>query len=900
MFLYDELVKRIFFRPGAENIYVLQKLIWSKNLFFCLLLLVLSFSLPAVSLETSWEINTTFSSLQMGGMKVFDSRESLKQLPQNLNQDQLIDFSLLVGEFYLLKNDKDAYFNLVSLLKSSSNDYVLLEELMEYFWRKEKGDQSQAESNFEEYLRKESNPYFLSLGNSFYNQFSKKKNSPKLDLNELRNLACNRNKSYFTLCRLTKLRAELEILGFEVTQPQREYQILDRLLAPFFEDNDLTYIAFLDQMIPDLSPKLAYLGFAGEAVHFQKMLLMAEKLGSKFDVVVHERLAFYQLLQNDLDAAEDTLYSSLKNLRTLSIIRNGILLKLGAIAFLRKDYEQSLIYFTGLNLKYWGRTLRHPIIDDAITPNGAREMIALVISLGKNTGLAVEVLNRLKSTKVDEEDLFIRLRIAQIMIKSRPALSEKITDDIIYTAQSKGWKRLEYAATILNGYACIINKKHRKAVVQFTKSGGILGSGDSSYASEWVRLSGMLTARVQGKEAGNHSVSYQKLISLLKKEIGSQDEMLLKMYLDSRFSPEEFLKQAQSYFLSTRDYESLLTTLHLENSQRPNVSYKKTMLQVPEVHKRTKKFRGFRPQLDNIYYMGYQSKAREEIYQKMTQETDELNPGFIKKLNDPFIAIFPVGETVNLIGYQPEKNRWTYSVLSSSEYNTSSYYNKILNSFLFIDKGSVFQIYLNKSGLDLYQVLKKNGYASHARLFFSFQHGSKKEPKDLETVAPDCVGDKKIASFNYYPIDYYDGTKTFDSQARLQIWKFSEIMNRSGTTKLDTYSWRCDSKNALSFLRMERRIDSKYTPTSILIANPLLLESNPNYLGTDYISWVDFWMRKGTSYLYFLDKIENDSTTVEALKVFTKQYPENSDFLQIQDSLIANSRDGLILLREPR
>ena len=134
----------------------------------------------------------------------------------------------------------------------------------------------------------------------------------------------------------------------------------------------------------------------------------------------------------------------------------------------------------------------------------------------------------------------------------------------------------------------------------------------------------------------------------------------------------------------------------------------------------------------------------------------------------------------------------------------------------------------------------------------------------------------------------------------MRIWKFSEILNRTNTTKLDTYSWKCDTRNVLSFQRIERRIDPKTAPSSILMTNPFLLESNTSYLGSDYLSWADFWMRKGTSLVYYMDKIENDSTTAETLRIFAKQYPENGELTHIQDYLSTNSRDGVILLREPR
>ena len=874
------------------------QVILKPKVFHLILTALLCSSSYAGSLETTWDITPTHSILFMNGGKVFDSRESIKQLPLNLSQDQVIDFSMLVGEYYLLKNDKDSYFNLISLIKNNSSDYTMLVELLEYFWRSDKGDSSEAELKFEEYLKKETNTYLYLLGNSLY-QFNKKKGPSRIDFNELKSISCSRNKIYYSLCRLTKLRTGIEIAGYDGISAQKEYHFMDRSLAPFMEDYDLSYISFLDKIIPDLAPKLAFLGFAGEAVHFQKMILQTEKLSNKFDIITHERLAFYQLLVGDLDAAEDTLYNSLKNLRTLSIIRNGVLLKLGTIAYLRKDYEQSLLYFTGLNMKYWGKTLRHPLIDETISPNGARELVALVISKAKNPGLAVEALNKLSTNKSDEDDLFLRLRIAQIMFSTRPAFTEKITDDIIYTAQSKGWKRLEYAATILNGYACITNKKHRKAVVQFTKSAGILGGSDP-FVSEWTRLAGMLTARVQGKERGNHGSLYSKLILQANNGEVFADELSIKMYLDSRYNIEEFYKQSINYFISTRDYDSLLGALYYEQSKKQGINYQRSLLQIPGVSRRIREFRGFRSSLDNIYYKGYPSKVREEMHQKMTQENEEFNINFIKKINDPFIVIFNSGEYINVLGYQPDKSRWTYLIFNSNEYNTTQYYTRILNTFIFIDKSSVYQIYLNKSGIDLFQVLKKNGYASNARLFYNFQSSPKKEAKDLEVVAPECGNDKKVNGFFYYPIDYYEGNKQFESTNRLQVWKFPEAINKGNVGKFDTYSWKCDSKNVLYFHKMERRLDSKGTPHSILMTNPILLDSSTTNLSGDFLYWSDFWMKRGTSYIYFMDKIENDSVTSECLQTFSKLYPENSDLTHVQDYLSTNSRDSVILMREPR
>jgi hypothetical protein len=205
-----------------------------KNFFWMILekvrntiffLFLISSVISAGSLETNWEHLSNHSILSMNGNKIFDSRENLKQFPPNLNQDQIIDFSLLVGEYYLLKNDKDSYFNLINLINSSTYDYTFLSELLHYFWRLEKVDANEADSKLEEYVKKETVSYIYTLANAFY-QFNKKKGLPKLDFNELKNLTCSRTKPYFSLCRITKLRVGLEAVGYDGVNVSKEYQYI--------------------------------------------------------------------------------------------------------------------------------------------------------------------------------------------------------------------------------------------------------------------------------------------------------------------------------------------------------------------------------------------------------------------------------------------------------------------------------------------------------------------------------------------------------------------------------------------------------------------------------------------------------------------------------------------------
>ena len=74
-----------------------------------LFLILFSSVISAGSLETNWEHLNNYSVLHMNGNKIFDSRENLKQFPPNLNQDQIIDFSLLdiLKFFYWIKVSRE-------------------------------------------------------------------------------------------------------------------------------------------------------------------------------------------------------------------------------------------------------------------------------------------------------------------------------------------------------------------------------------------------------------------------------------------------------------------------------------------------------------------------------------------------------------------------------------------------------------------------------------------------------------------------------------------------------------------------------------------------------------------------------------------------------------------------
>lgn len=70
--------------------------------------------------------------------------------------------------------------------------------------------------------------------------------------------------------------------------------------------------------------------------------------------------------------------------------------------------------------------MKNPFYDDFISINGARSLISLSLWKSKSAVNAVRALKQLNAeSKVTEDSLFIRLRIAHIMMHDKPEMAEK-------------------------------------------------------------------------------------------------------------------------------------------------------------------------------------------------------------------------------------------------------------------------------------------------------------------------------------------------------------------------------------------------------------------------------------------------------------------------------------------
>ncbi|MCX7997706.1 MAG: hypothetical protein N3A69_01980 [Leptospiraceae bacterium] len=866
--------------------------------FYLYYLFLILLNLPVFSnpISYGWETYGNYSTLYLKGKKFFQTNEpfSISTEPSKENLESF----LFLGEYYISKLDKENFFKLVTQIQQIEVN-SFLENFLLFLWYQENAREKEGEKKLTYFVNNVTDVYEKKLAEKILLFLIRKQNQKiTVTYDDIKNLSCSRSKNYYNICRVLKLRTLLELIQLGSSSHTTEYANLDRMIAPFFEEEELAYIPFLDKLIPDLPPKLSALGLTAEASHFQKILITNESLVGKFDINSYEKLASYQIFAGKFDDAERSLEIALKNLRSVTVMRNNLLLKLGMLNYLKKDYNKALSYLIQLDFKYWGKTIRNPLTDEPFSVNSARELIALVLSKAKSGALAVKALNELKKNFPTEEGLFVRLRIAQILFKDKPQLAEKMTDEIIYIAQSKGWKRVEYAATLLNGFINIVNKKQRKAVIQFTKSYGILGNSDPGFTSEWIRQSGMIRARISGRERGNYSSTLKKLILQAKDSHLNTEFLEFKLYLDPRFGVEEFKKLAINYFISNKDYDSLLEVLLLSKSEPNNNFYEKGNLQIPKVHRLIKSYYGFKASIDNVYYKGVWGKYREQHVSYLRKMNDGYNLSLLKNVSIPVLFLLPYEDKIYSVGYDPDNNKtkWTINSFPIKEYQTANYYNKLLSLYPFLVRDMSYQLFFNPMGLDLHQILQRQKVGGFGYLFFSLQRDSaitRTQPVHLE-----C--NPQISSSLPLSIEQFEGSKTNEHSATTQIWNFYEVSSKTLPNPQETYQWKCKNGETLEFRKLLRRMDSLTLPNSLYLSNPLLHNTNPYFSNEELFLFLDFWFRKGISQVVYTTKIENDVISETVLKLIMNPSTLPDEWKKVQVLWKNSDNEGIILWREPK
>lgn len=182
-------------------------------------------------------------------------------------------------------------------------------------------------------------------------------------------------------------------------------------------------------------------------------------------------------------------------------------------------------------------------------PEVFRLRLALLLYLAGDVKKAARALERLREFsgtvyKGEPEKYFARLRLAQILIRDNPRLSQKIAEDTVYIAQANEWHLLEYQATLLNGWAHYFLKNYYQALVAFTKSQGILGSENARYDLKYSRLLGVLAVRNKMRPGGNHSRLIDALGKLCLGRPYNEAIYMMREWMPRGTGPDFFLNEA--------------------------------------------------------------------------------------------------------------------------------------------------------------------------------------------------------------------------------------------------------------------------------------------------------------------------------------------------------------------
>ncbi|MCB1193704.1 MAG: hypothetical protein H7A23_01645 [Leptospiraceae bacterium] len=830
----------------------------------------------------------------MSGKKVFDSRFQIN-IP-TINNYKNIDYILYVSEHYIAKGDKTKVEELKTRL-SSIHDHDLAVSIIDFFWHTYKKDFNLAEEIINKYLEQESNLYNALLASSLLELAGQNKTLSEESATSLRKTTCRRTKPYYSLCKVLKLVEQMEDLSILSNNIYYDYMLIDKAVASFSEESDLFYIYFFSRIAPELPIKMASLGFANEAGYFQKMLLQSENL-YQFNVKSYERLAYYQLLVDDLDGANTTLRLIVDRLNASPHTKNNILLKLGAIAYFKKDYKSALSYYLSLDINSWSHNLVNPFFGEPLTINGLRDLVSVLIWQSKSSLNAVNALDSIKTQKeVTEDDLFLRLRIAHILMDDKPDTAEKISEEIIYIAQSRGWKRIEYAATLMNGFCHVLGKNYRKAVIQFTKSYGILGDSDPSFTVEWIREYGLLVSRRGTSKNFSADSMYSSIWSILKKEGRNDDIFTLRNYIDSRFNEASFFQDMVSYFIDRGNYPKLLEMMYSyqQKNARMTIINNRSIAQIPVVHNRIKLYKGFQLKEDSNHYIGSWYKLRDKIGSKLDELYHSFDTSVLEKVSDPFIAGLFHENRIYIFSYDPQsyKQKWNLKIYDASEFGSPDYYRSVYNSIDFLSSTKNVQIYMNPIGVDLYQYLKASQNLS-LRLFYYFQ---KKLPnnKENQVVSVKCNNDtQKIEGVTYRPTEYFEGKKTIYDQGNV-TWDFSSVKLNTNSKNILDYKWRCPSNSELSFQKMFRRVGLRITPESVLFTNNVFSKSTLDDISVEYYFWSEFWMKKGVNTLYYLDNVNWQDRSL--INLLSQPINSSKDIDKIQKEFKILNIHSLVLVR---
>ncbi|EMJ94414.1 hypothetical protein [Leptospira alstonii] len=840
----------------------------------CLFLsFICSYSIAAqTKQEFGWAKSSEGFSFNLNGKTVFQSKDEINSFPANLTLLEKTDYLLFAGEYFILNKDVRRYESLLKLTTNAESELVLGGIFLRIFKELNFNSKDSSRNLLIQFSKNETSPYLKELAEGFDLTLFEKKTSE--------NLKCSRKSAYYSLCKTLRLKKYLSDFSPNAKSHEREYLNLNRTLAPFLEDPELKYIPFLSNVIYNIADQLAELGLSRESVHFQKILIISENLSGRIIGYSYEKLAYYYLIGGDLTSAEKVLDYILKHhpdLRTS--YKNHLYLKLGTIAYLNQEYKKSLDYYLNLDFLEWSSAILNPFLGEPISINSARDLISMAIWRSKNSFKAVDALKSVSTPKnLTEDDLFTRLRIVQILMNDEPEVAGKMATEITFLAQSKGWKRVEYASTLLNGFIHYKKNDLRKAIIEFTKAYGILKTADPVYTEEWIRLTGLFYSHKESKSLKTVKGALDQAVAITIHR--RPDDMLLQLknYLPVVYGVREFTDAAIGYYILHGHTTELLGFLsRLEQKEAMgNTAYPNTLVSIIDTSRRISSFRGFYPG-PKEHLSSSRSLIRQTEVIRLLDEFDPFRNQEIKKSHSPVLSVF-VRDKRTYIFWKPGDSQELELKEIPSESASSFTVQVVLKSLIeSLYKRDNVQIYLNVSGMESFDYLKKEFPDIDFRLFAKFSRKDDKIKSERIYVC-DCKNTDNLSNSNFEKVSftYFEGNKLLAGNHSMMVWNLKVEDDSAGS--LNEYSWGCGEEQ-IRFSRLHRRYDFRNTPQRLIFTRDSLSGNGWKGRSEDFLDWVSFWINSGVYRMYYIKSLdlnsESDINLLEKLSQETNE-PEAS------------------------
>lgn len=862
----------------------------SKSFLFLSTLFILLFASEIFATEsTGWFPKGKEYLLLIEGKTIYDTSQGQSiSLPSDLSNAQQIEAYLYLGEFFIKNRNKQGVATILYQIRLKSSEFRLGDAILTTLWKKTQNEESASQKTLESYIKIENNIYYKNLAKnihtSLFTEAEDEKKSP-VDLN------CNSRLPYYSICRLFRLQAFLDKTQPKASEVNVHYTNIMKVLSPFYEESILQSVPLLGNLDQDLPPRLAFLGFANEAINFQRIILEAEKAAyESYTENSLERYAFFQVLAGKYDSAETSLNELLvisKNRK--ASIKNRIYVKLGSLAYLQKKYKESLDYYLKIDFNDWSSAILHPFFNESLSIPQAKDLIAVSVWKVHGSKVALQALRQIPSQeKIFQEEVWPRLRIAQILRDSNPELASRITDEISYLSQSRGWKRLEYSATIIQGYNHIDNGFFRKSTVEFTKSRGILSKEDQEFGSDWLRYSGLVFAH-QASEKKSPVISFVKdALSILKNESPEEDILTIRNYKPAKYTTEKFIQTSLDALSESSDAQimmELLTMQRLSTIELPGI-FETGLFQINLVDNRLKYLSGFQSFRESIFHDSVYNQAREMEVSYLNEEREDISSKYSDEISSPVIAILPWKTSIYVFysnGKGGKRNSWEYKVfndINANSFQIKQSLKEIAGSIL--TDGPI-QIYLNESGLTAYEFLRKEFQDQKFSLFYRFKTSTTSSRNS--NLIPIIWESKSASSNASSSVDRmsFEGTKILPQNYRLHIWDYDLVKK---TNRLLDMEWKNsnDSMN-ISMKRVIRRMDQRTIPTAILVSSRNLGDANSNLSQNTVLDWCSFWLKSGTGTVYFKRDMKDSAYQLYSKQPLGVSYKEDSDLIHINRDL---------------